>query len=422
MRPARASTSCPPVNKLGLMRLTHTEARSVMLAAQGLHRRPAKKATKPDVLRAVRRMGALQIDTIHVVARSPYLVLWSRLGDYDPRWLGELLAEGKLFEYWSHEASFLPAEDYPLYRHRMLDAESQGWHYSRRWVESHREEVERLLAFIRERGAVRSADFQRTDGKAGGWWEWKTEKRALEMLFTSGELMIARRENFQRVYDLRERVLPAWNDRQLAPAEEARRELALKAVRALGVAAARWVADYFRTDRRQTLETVSALAREGALLTVEVEGWGEPALFHPANRKLVGDAAAGRLKAELTTLLSPFDPLVWDRARARAAFGFDYRLECYTPAPKRRYGYFSLPILRRGALVGRLDAKAHRKEKLFEVKSIHLEPGVVADEGLIGDVAAAIRECAVWHGTPEVVVRRSEPKGVAARIATAANR
>src|SRR5947209_10409905 len=296
------------------MLLTQAEARSVMLAAQGLQRRPAKKATKRDVLRAVRRMGALQIDTIHVVARSPHLVLWSRLGDYEPRWLDELLAGGKLFEYWSHEACFLPVEDYPLYRHRMLDAESQGWHYSRRWVESHREEVERLLAFIRERGAVRSADFARGDGKAGGWWEWKTEKRALEMLFTSGELMIARRQNFQRVYDLRERVLPSWDDRMLPAAEEARRELALKAVRALGITTARWVADYFRTDKRQTLDAVSALAREGALLTTEVEGWDAPALFHTENRKLVREAARGRLGAELTTLLSPFDPLVWDRA------------------------------------------------------------------------------------------------------------
>lgn len=404
------------------MRLTQAEARAAMLAAQGLHRRPAKKAAKRDVLRAVRRMGALQIDTIHVVARSPYLVLWSRLGDYEPRWLEELLAEGRIFEYWSHEACFLPVEDYPLYRHRMLAADSQGWHYSRPWVESHRRDLERLLAFIRERGAVRSADFARTDGKAGGWWEWKTEKRALEMLFTAGELMVARRQNFQRVYDLRERVLPSWHDRALPPVEEARRESALKAVRALGLTTARWVADYFRTGKRETLDTVSALAREGALVTAEVEGWDGPALFHPENRKLVKDAAAGRLKPELTTLLSPFDPLVWDRARARAAFGFDYRLECYTPGPKRRYGYFALPILRRGALVGRLDAKAHRKEGVFEVKSVHLEQDAGACDELLGDVAAAIRECAVWHKTPEVVVRQSGRTGVAGRLMKALGR
>lgn len=398
------------------MQLTQAQARAAMLAAQGLHRRPDKKATKRDLLRAVRRMGALQIDTIHVVARSPYFVLWSRLGDYEQRWLEELLAEGQLFEYWSHEACFLPIEDYPLYRHRMLDASSQGWHYSRSWVESHRLDIERLLALIRKRGAVRSADFARTDGKAGGWWEWKTEKRALEMLFTSGELMVARRQNFQRVYDLRERILPSWHDGRLLPVEEARRELALKAVRALGITTSRWVADYFRTAKRETLDTVSALEREGALLTAEVEGWEGPALFHPENRRLIKEAASGRLKPELTTLLSPFDPLVWDRVRARAAFGFDYRLECYTPGPKRRYGYFALPILSRGALVGRLDAKAHRKEGVFEVKSVHLEQGVGVCDELLSDVAAAIRECAVWHKTPEVAVRQSGQAGVAKRL------
>lgn len=378
-----------------------------MLAAQGLLRRPRKKASKRDVLQAIRRMGALQIDTIHVVARSPYFVLFSRLGDYEPVWLDELLAEGKLFEYWAHEACFLPIEDYPLYRHRMLDAEAQGWHYSRAWVESHRTEVKQTLDFIRKHGAVRSADFARTDGKAGGWWEWKTEKRALEMLFTSGELMIARRQNFQRVYDLRERVLPAWHDGLLPSVEEARRTLALKAVRALGITKAGWVADYFRTAKRQTLDTVSQLIDEGALLTVNVEGWEEPALFHTKNRKLIKEAAANDLKPELTTLLSPFDPLVWDRTRGRVMFGFDYRLECYTPAPKRKYGYFTLPILRRGALVGRLDAKAHRKDGVFEVKSIHVEEGVRRSERFINDVTEAIKECAAWHETPEVSISKA---------------
>jgi uncharacterized protein YcaQ len=404
------------------MLLSQTQARAVMVAAQGLDRRPAGRATKMGVLRAIRRMGALQIDTINVVARSPYLVLWSRLGDYEPRWLDALLAEGKLFEYWSHEACFLPVEDYKLYRHRMLNAEAMGWKYSAGWVDSHRHEVDRLLDLIRERGAVRASDFERTDGKAGGWWEWKTEKRALEMLFTAGELMIARRQNFQRIYDLRERVLPSWNDAQLPALEDVRRELALKAIRALGVTTARWVSDYFRTDKRQTLSTVTALAREGALISLEVEGWTEPALAHPLNRKLLDDVASGRIKPELTTLLSPFDPLVWDRARARVVFGFDYRLECYTPAAKRLYGYFTLPVLHRGALVGRLDAKAHRKEGIFEVKSLYIEPGVRADDELIVSIAAAIQECADWHKTPTVRVSRSEPKGIAGRLLKAIRR
>jgi uncharacterized protein YcaQ len=405
-----------------LMKLNQTQARALMLAAQGLQSRPLKQATRADVLRAIRRMCVLQIDTINVVARSPYFVLWSRLGDYEPRWLDELLAEGALFEYWAHEACFLPVEDFPLYRHRMLDAETMGWKYSKSWVEERRKEIEQLLALIRERGAVRAADFARTDGKAGGWWEWKTEKRALEMLFTAGELMIARRHNFQRVYDLRERVLPAWDDQQLPSRDEVRRELTLRAVRALGITTARWAGDYFRTDKRATSAAVIALAEEGALLTAQVEGWQDVAFVHPDNLKLFKAAAADRLKPELTTLLSPFDPLVWDRARARELFNFDYRIECYTPAPKRRYGYFTLPILRRGALVGRLDAKAHRKDGIFEIKSVYIEAGARVSVELLEDIAAALRECAAWHRTPEVVLRASDPPRVAARLQKLVNR
>jgi len=387
-----------------------------MLAAQGLLGRPRAAAKKVDVLGAIQRMCALQIDTIHVVARSPYLVLWSRLGDYEPRWLDELLAEGKLFEYWSHEACFLPVEDYPLYRHRMLDARTMGWKYSHEWIVKHRKEVERVLAQIRERGPARSADFARTDGRQSGWWEWKPEKRALEMLFTAGELMIARRQNFQRIYDLRERVLPSWDDSQLPSQEEMRHTLVLKAVRALGVAKARWVADYFRTNKRETTAAVVRLAEMGELLRVQVAGWEEEAFAHPGNRKLIAQASSGKLRPARTVLLSPFDPLVWDRARAREVFGFDYRLECYTPAPKRRYGYFTLPILHRDRLIGRLDPKAHRKDAVFEIKSLHLESGVAVDDELVASVARALKDCAAWHQTPEVKLGRTNPTRLASLI------
>ncbi|HEX8175742.1 MAG TPA: crosslink repair DNA glycosylase YcaQ family protein [Pyrinomonadaceae bacterium] len=408
-----AAACCLYLNR---MQLDEKGARLLLLAAQGIIARPKRKATKRDVLTMIRRMGALQIDTIHVVARSPYFVLWSRLGEYEPVWLEELLEEGAIFEYWSHEACFLPVEDYPLYRRRMLEAESMGWKYSAAWVKAHRKEIDGLKRFIREHGAVRAADFERTDGKAGGWWEWKTEKRALEMLFTAGELMIARRRNFQRVYDLRERVLPGWDDAQLPSREEVRRELALKAVRALGIAKPRWVADYFRTNMKETLEAVRALAEEGELLSVEVEGWDEPGLIHPDNIRLAKSALEGSLEMERTTLLSPFDPVVWDRARARFMFDFDYRLECYTPEAKRRYGYFTLPILRRGSLVGRLDAKAHRKDGVFEIRSLYMEPGVKVKAELIEDIAAALTECARWHKTPEIIVRQSDPPALASRL------
>ena len=351
-------------------------------------------------------MGALQIDTISVVARSPYLVLWSRLGDYNPAWLEQLHAEGKLFEYWSHEACFLPIEDFALYRRRMLTPESMGWKY--RAAAMKPDIVQRVVNAIRERGALRSADFEQKR-EAGGWWQWKGEKRVLENLLTAGELMISRRQGFQRVYDLRERVLPDWSDAQLPTQEEIDRQLVLLAVRALGVARASWVADYFRVSKRGTPALVRQLANEGALLKTRMKEFDDELFVHPDHAELLDQAASSELKSTVTTLLSPFDPVVWDRQRAEQLFDFEYRIECYTPEPKRKFGYYVLPILRRGALIGRIDAKAHRREGRFEVKSAYLEAGVKPSSALIGDVAKAICACAAWHRTPQVSVGKATP-------------
>ena len=406
------------------MQLSHAAAQALMVAAQGLHRRRAGIASKADLLATIRRMGVLQIDTIHVVARSPYLVLWSRLGAFSQEWLTDLLAEGALFEYWAHEACFLPIESFPLFRRRMLDATIGGmkWKYSHEWAAQNGAALERVLAHVREHGPARSSDFERTDGQAGGWWEWKPEKIALETLFTAGELMIARRHNFQRIYDLRERIMPDWDDARVPSIDLVRRTWAIQAVRALGVTSARWVADYFRMSLRDTLPLLPVLVAEGALIEVAVAGWEHPAYIHPDNQALAEAAAAGALTPELTTLLSPFDPLVWDRARALAMFGFDYRIECYTPAPKRRYGYFTLPILRRGQLIGRLDPKAHRKEGRFEVKALHLESGIPVTSELVDDIAGTLREFADWHATPTVEVRLSDPPKLAALVQRAVDR
>ena len=391
---------------MGPVEFSVETARELLLAAQGLGSVP-ERATKDDVRGIIRRMGVLQIDSISVVARSPYLVLWSRLGSYEPRWLDELLAEGALFEYWSHAACFIPIEDYGLYRRLMIE----GGEKTRSWMQAHHEEIEHVMERVSENGPVRAAEFARTDGKAGGWWEWKPEKRALEHLFAAGELMISRRENFHRVYDLRERVLakalPDWED-ALAPNEqEVRRALALKTVRALGVALARWVPDYFRTPKKGVSGLLEELADEGSLLRARIED--EPAYLHPDNAGLAEEILSGGLRSSVTTLLSPFDPVVWDRARALELFGFEYKIEVYTPAARRRYGYYSLPILHSGSLVGRLDAKAHRKQGTFEVKAIHLEPDTPVNDDLVSGLADALRDCAGWHGTPEVLVRRSDP-------------
>jgi len=393
------------------LRLTAAAARSMMVSSLGLDRPLRRRARKEDVLAAIRRMNVLQIDTIHVVARSPYLVLWSRLGEYQPAWLDELLGEGRLYEYWAHEASFLPIEDFALYRHRMLDPDGMGWKYSHDWKQAHHELVEHVRDELLRRGPLRSADFERRDGrKGGGWWSWKPEKRALETLFTLGEIMVARRDRFQRVYDLRERVLPSWDDAQLPPLADTERTLIGRAAIALGVATPRWLADYFRMPRRRAAAAVKALIADGTLCEVRVDGWPEPAYVHASNGARFAAANDGAIATTLTTVLSPFDPLVWERARARTVFDFDYALECYTPAAKRRYGYFVLPVLRRGRLVARLDAKAHRSTGSFEVKGFWLEDAVRPSASLWRDVGGAIARLAAWHETPAVVVRKVMPR------------
>jgi len=392
--------------------LSAPEARALHLAAQGLLVPPPRRAARDDVRRAIARMQVLQIDTIHVVARSPYLVLFSRLGPYEPRWLDELLESAAIFECWAHEACFAPIEDYGLHRRSLETRDHWFVNRARRLLRTDRKAMRALLAHVGENGPVKAADFERPKGASSGWWSWKKEKRWLEAWLALGELMIARRVNFHRVYDLRRRVYPAAETLELPSAAAAERALVERSVRALGVTQARWIHDYFRTKPRLAERDLRPLLDDGTLVEVEVEGWKRPGFVHRGHVAAAGRIAAGALAPTHTTLLSPFDPAVWDRERVATMFGFDYRLECYVPAPKRRHGYYVLPILRRGELVGRLDAKAHRAEGVFEVKALSLEPAVEPGDALLRDLARAIATCAAWHGTPGVSMGTTAPAGV----------
>ncbi len=402
--------------------LSLPQARALQLHAQGLLQAPRRKPRRDDVVAAIERMRLLQIDSIHVVARSPYLVLHARLGDYPMAWLDEALAEGRIAECWAHEACFVGARD--LAAHRAWRERGSHWaqRHAERMHREHRPAMDALLARIRESGPVLASDFPREDRGVSGWWEWKPEKRWLEAWFALGELMVPRRERFQRVYDLAERVLaqldPPFAPSDLDPAQ-LRRQFILDGVRALGIAQARWIADYFRLKPAVNARELAPLLAEGELLEVAVRGWDEPGYVHREHAAALERARGGRLRATHTALLSPFDPLVWDRARALAMFGFDYRIECYVPAPKRRYGYYVLPILHRGALVGRLDAKAHRDAGVFEIKALYLEDGVAPAPRLAGELAAAIARTARWHGTPRVRLGRCRPAALAPALRAA---
>ena len=378
-------------------------ARHLHLAAQGLLKKPRRLARQEDILATVSRMSLLQIDTINIVARSPYLVLFSRLGRFPNVWLDEALARGELMEYWAHEACFMPRSDFALVRHRMLNPEKMGWKYRPEWMTEHAQEIAQLLEHIELNGPVRSADFEHPHKGASGWWEWKPHKKHLEGLFTAGKVMVVERRNFQRVYDLTSRVLPHWDD-ALHLIEQAHAEVKMleNSARSLGIFRADWLADYYRLRNIKALPLLEEWQREGRVVQVDVERLG-PMWLHQSLLPLLSQAQANKLNATHSAVLSPFDPVVWDRRRAEQFFDFSYRLECYTPAQKRQYGYFVLPLLHQGALVGRMDAKMHRQRQQLEVINLWLEEGVRPGAGMVAGLQKAISEFALWQGAKQVI-------------------
>ncbi|MGG7522661.1 winged helix-turn-helix domain-containing protein [bacterium BS0013] len=391
---------------MSLPQLSLSAARNLHLAAQGLLKKPRRRAQSADILSTVQRMSLLQIDTINIVARSPYLVLFSRLGNYPSQWLDEALSKGELMEYWAHEACFLPRSDFALVRHRMLAPEKMGWKYRQEWMLEHAAEIEQLIAHIQENGPVRSADFEHPRKGTSGWWEWKPHKRHLEGLFTSGQVMVIERRNFQRVYDLTHRVMPHWDDERDLLTQEAAEDVMLEnSARSLGIFRPQWLADYYRLRQPALKPLLEIWQREQRVVPVTVETLGEMWL-HSELLPLLPQAQEGKLQATHSAVLSPFDPVVWDRKRAEQLFGFTYRLECYTPAPKRQYGYFVLPLLHKGQFVGRMDAKMHRKTDTLEVIALFLEEGVRATASLEKGLVCAISDFARWQGASHVTLGR----------------
>ena len=395
---------------MSLPHLSLADARNLHLAAQGLLNKPRRQASLEDIPATISRMSLLQIDTINIVARSPYLVLFSRLGNYPAQWLDESLARGELMEYWAHEACFMPRSDFRLIRHRMLAPEKMGWKYKDAWMQEHEAEIAQLIQHIHDKGPVRSADFEHPRKGASGWWEWKPHKRHLEGLFTAGKVMVIERRNFQRVYDLTHRVMPDWDDeRDLVSQTEAEIIMLDNSARSLGIFREQWLADYYRLKRPALAAWREARAEQQQIIAVHVEKLGN--LWLHADLLLLERALAGKLTATHSAVLSPFDPVVWDRKRAEQLFDFSYRLECYTPAPKRQYGYFVLPLLHRGQLVGRMDAKMHRQTGILEVISLWLQEGIKPTTMLQKGLRQAITDFASWQQATRVTLGRC-PQGL----------
>ena len=389
-------------------------ARRVALAAQGFcDPLPTGVPTRRHLRRVVGRTNLLQIDSVNVFQRAHYLPAFSRLGPYPMQLLDDLAFRGspssrELFEYWGHEASLLPVALHPLLRWRMERARNleEGWGGVLRAMRDRPEFVAEVLRLVQELGPVSAGDIREGERRERGtWWSWDDEKRALEYLFWSGQVMTSTRRSFERLYDVPERVLPAEILNAPTPTrEDAQRELVRLSARAHGVATERDLRDYFRLGPADGKQAVASLVEAGELLPVTVEGWRHQAYLSP-------DAAFPR-KVTRSALLSPFDPVVWERARTERLFGFTYRIEIYTPAPKRVYGYYVLPFLHGERIAARVDLKSDRKAGVLRVLASWLEPGCDASE-VATALARELRRAADWQGLGEVVV---EPRGDLAAV------
>lgn len=404
--------------------MTREEAQAIAVIATGLDRRPfRRKPTAADLLDTIHKLGIVQLDTISVISRSHETVLWSRLGPYDPALVSSLYDPGlAITEYLAHAAAIIPSETLPLFASYMQKARREDvWSNE----PANRQVMDRVLARIATQGPLGSHDFERPDdGRRAQQWEWyglKPERQALDRLWVQGEIVLRRRDRgFSRVFDLPERAQPALWQGQPIPDEERDRIFVRKAMSALGVGTARWVADYFRTGGpsyvplAKTRSLLRELAGAGDMIPVDVRNIPEPVWLDPTLVERLEAMRAGRLRPVLTTLLSPFDNLIWNRDRGEQLWDFHYRLECYTPEPKRRYGYYSLPILHRGRIVGRLDPSYDRKSKILTIKALHLEPGMRVSSSLASAIAGAIDDLVRFLGgrSGSWSLRYADPPGI----------
>lgn len=387
--------------------ISAAQARRIALAAQGFGRpRPGRVGTR-QLNALVDRVRLLQIDSVNVFERSHYLPVYARLGAYDKADLDRLTltARGPHLEYWAHEAAFLRREDWPLFRWRMDDYRQRYGRDPDGWVASNGKMLDWLRAELAGNGPLVASEIEHdANRRTGPWWGWSDVKRGLEYLFCFGEVATAGRSRFQRRYALAEDVLPSAIRERVVPADDAVRELVRRAAAAYGVGTASDLADYYRVRPPAALRAIHELEDAGELIPVSVRGWernGAPqAAWMHASARLPRriDAAA---------LLSPFDPVVWFRERTHRMFGFHYRIEIYTPQPKRVFGYYVLPILLDGSLVGRVDLKSDRKAGVLRVQAAWAEQAAPPETAR--RTAALLRETAGWQGLERVeIVERGD--------------
>ena len=401
-------------------------ARAMALHAQKLtepiQQNPGN-AGEEVIYQTVKDLGCIQIDTLHVVERSQYLVLWSRLGSYDKADFDDLLYDPKkrrLFEGWQHAACFVPLEDFRYQMPRMNSVQQKQIEQSEWLAEPENQELCRsVYERIKNEGALRARDFEYDGPKRNGWWDWKPAKNALEYLNARGDLMITERVNFQRVYDLRERVLPDWVEIE-SPSEEQRDRYWLEqGVRALGICQPLQAADYSYLRRNFVRGYIADMTAEGVFKEVKVQtNNGDPHTFivHNEAFELLEQAEKGAIKPRKTTFLSPFDSLFWARGRDGEFWDFRALLEAYKPAPTREWGYFNMPVLYHDQLIGRIDPKMDRKSGKLLIRGFFLEEGSELHEDLLSGLADAFRSFMDFHQADGLVFERKEDAQLGSKI------
>jgi uncharacterized protein YcaQ len=407
---------------------------ALFLERQQLARPRARPLTAARLVRFVRDVGGLQLDSINVLDRAHYLTLWSRFGPYDRARLDRLVYRRRLlFEYWAHAACLVPTSELRWWKRAMLDyrVRHTGW---ARWLRRNARVVRTVREAIERNGPLGHAEIgrRRPRGGRGGWWDWKPAQHAMHYLWMTGALTVHSRRHFQKRFDLLERVMPAAVDVEAVPAAEFRCWHVERSLHAMGAATEADLSRYLTFPRMEPggrRAALTAMCEQGAITEIGVEGQPGRWLVLTRDMRALARAARRSPAAHGTTLLSPFDSLLWHRARVTTLFGFQYRIEVYTPGPQRVHGYYTLPILHHGHLVGRVDAKVHRAERRLEIPGVHVEPWLVKgektpsgtapldlDEALAG-LAEAVGSLATFVAADRVSLGRVSPADLRAALA-----
>lgn len=389
--PSRKKITCSAHSRLQL-----AAARRRVLSAQGLLGKPRFGEGKAGSLAAIGHLGYVQIDTISVIERAHHHTLWSRVPGYSPSHLQELQVEHSVFEYWSHAAAFLPMRDFRFALRRM-EAFANG---KRHWFRRDNKVRRYVLDRIRAEGPLRARDFEAPAGHRGGsWFEWKPAKSALEQLFWCGELLVKERRRFEKVFDLRERVLPAGTDTRLPSEDEFLRHLVVMVLRAQGLATAREISYQRHLSQARLTKVLGEMREAGEISAFDVEGIPDEVYY---GLKDAGEAAS-EAGAGKVHILSPFDNLVIQRKRLSRLFGYDYQIECYVPEPKRKFGYFCLPLLRGTDFLGRVDVKADRQAGALRLESFHWEHPTQSPSRHLSAIISVLQKFALFNACPKLI-------------------